>query len=260
MLLAVNIGNCAVNLGVFDGSELICTFDFGTDLCKTADEYAMQINSALSYKGVQIGAVNEAIIGSVVPTLTERVEFAVSKLFGITAVTVRPGVKTGFKIRLNDPTELGADIAANAAGAIAACGAPVIICDAGVVTAVTVVDGSGNFLGGALCPGVGMSLKALSEAALLPSVGLADPRSPLGKTTAECMNAGVIYGQAATIGRFISDYKTELSLPDDTPVVITGEYSKKLSGYLDVETTVIPELTLKGLCAIYRNNSQAKRK
>ena len=170
MLLAVNIGNYAVNLGVFDGSELICTFDFGTDLCKTADEYAMQINAALCYKGVQIGAVSEAIIGSVVPTLTERVESAISKLFGINAVTVRPGVKTGFKIRLNDPTELGADIAANAAGAIAKVGFPAIVIDFGTATTISVIDETRAYIGAAIMPGVQMSLDSLQNTGLLPGI------------------------------------------------------------------------------------------
>ena len=259
MLLALNIGNYAVNLGVFDGKGLICAVDIGADRDATADEYAMRIESALGYKGIAVKAVTEVAIASVVPTLTERIEKAVSELFGVTPLTVRPGVKTGFKIRLNDPTELGADIAANAAGAIAECGAPVIICDVGAVTAVTAVDGDKAFLGGALLPGIGMSFSALSEAALLPSVGFCPPRSPLGKSTADCMNAGVIYGQAAAVRELVFAYGKELS-EENATVVVTGEHSEKLIPYLGINAVHIPSLTLKGLAAIASINKPSKKK
>ena len=259
MLLALNIGNYAVNLGVFDGKGLVCAVDIGTDRAATADEYAMRIRSALGYKGIAVKDVTEAAIASVVPVLTERIEKAVTGLFGIAPLTVRPGVKTGFKIRLNDPTELGADIAANAAGAIAECGAPVIICDVGAVTAVTAVDGDKAFLGGALLPGIGMSLSALSDAALLPSVGFFPPRSPLGKSTVECMNAGVIYGQAAAVRELVSAYAQKLS-SDKATVVLTGEHSEKLIPYLNINAVHIPSLTLKGLAAIADVNKSQKKK
>jgi len=259
MLLAVNIGNYAVNLGVFSGKKLVCAVDIGTDRAATSDEYAMRIESALGYRGIVKENITEAAIASVVPVLTERVEKAVFSLFGISSLTVRPGVKTGFKIRLNDPTELGADIAANAAGAIAECGAPVIVCDVGAVTAVTAVDGDKAFLGGALLPGIAMSLNALSEAALLPSVGYCPPRSPLGKSTADCMNAGVIYGQAAAVKEIISEYKRELADGNAT-VVITGEHSEKLIPYLGIKLVHIPSLTLKGLAAIADINNPTKKK
>lgn len=259
MLLAINIGNDTVNFGVFDGSELKCSFDIGADRGKTADEYAMQISSAFSYKRLSFDEVTEAIIGSVVPALTERIEKAVSELFGVTPVTVRPGVKTGFKIRLNDPAELGADIAADAVGAIAVCGAPVIVCHMGEVSSITAVDGEKTFLGGALLPGIGMSLAALSRAALLPTVTLASPRSPLGKNTAECMNAGVIYGQAAAIREISEAYRSAIPDGAAAPLVITGEYAERIGAYLDIPHTVIPHLTLMGLREIAENNPRKKR-
>ena len=259
MLLAVNIGNHAVNLGVFDGDALICAVDIGSDCIATADEYAMRINGALRYKSIDKSDITEAVIASVVPVLTERIEKAVSELFVLTPLTVRPGVKTGFKIRLNDPAELGADIAANAVGAIAVCGAPVIVCHVGEVTSVTAVDGNKAFLGGALLPGIGMSLEALSHSALLPSVTLASPRSPLGKNTEECMNAGVIYGQAAAVREIVSAYRAELSAESDVSVILTGEYAERLSPYLGFTYRLIPELTLTGLREIAKLNKLCKR-
>ncbi len=260
MLLAINIANDTVNFGVFDGLELKCSFDIGADRGKTADEYAMQISSAFSYKMLSVDAVTEAIIGSVVPALTERIEKAVSELFGVTPITVRPGVKTGFKIRLNDPAELGADIAANAAGAIALCGAPVIVCHIGEVTSVTVIDGNKSFLGGALLPGMGMSLNALSNAALLPVATITSPRSSLGKNTVECMNAGIFYGQAAAVRELVSAYKAEISETDELTVVLTGEFASRLSPYLGFEHRIEPRLTLIGLMEIAKNNQVQKRK
>lgn len=260
MLLAINIGNSSVELGVF-GEETqpkaVCTV--GADVRKTADEYAILIDTALSFKGISRAQVDGVVIGSVVPLLTERIEKAASELYGANPVTVRPGVKTGFKIRLNDPTELGADIAANAAGAIALYGAPIIVCHIGEVTSVTAVSNDKTFLGGALLPGMGMSLNALSGAALLPAATLTAPRSPLGKNTAECMNAGIFYGQAAAVKALITAYKAETDSLGEATVAVTGEYAEKLDPYLDIPHTVVPHLTLMGLREIVKNNRPCKR-
>ena len=260
MLLAINIGNGAVELGVFGEAEqpaAVCKL--GSDALKTDDEYAMLIDGALSFKGVARSAIDGVVIGSVVPMLTERIERAASELFGVVPLTVRPGVKTGFKIRLNDPTELGADIAANAAGAIALCGAPVIVCHIGEVTSVTAVNGDKTFLGGALLPGMGMSLDALSNAALLPAATIIPPRSPLGKNTAECMNAGIFYGQAAAVKALVSAYGAEISDSGSASVVLSGEYAERLAPYLDLPFAVIPQLTLMGLREIVKNNKPSRR-
>ena len=260
MLLAVNIGNGAVELGVFgDAEQPAAVFTLGAELTRSSDEYAMLIDGALSFKGISRSDIDRAVIGSVVPALTERIESAAKELFGIAPLTVRPGVKTGFKIRLNDPAELGADIAADAVGAIAVCGAPVIVCHMGEVTSITAVDGDKTFLGGALLPGIGMSLEALSEAALLSAATLNSPRSPLGKNTAECMNAGVIYGQAAAVREITEAYRSEIPNGDAASVVITGEYAERIVGYLDTPHTVIPDLTLMGLRVIAENNPHKKR-
>ncbi|MBR2460550.1 MAG: type III pantothenate kinase [Clostridia bacterium] len=259
MLLAINVGNNDITAGVFDGEAPVCSFCIGAAYGKSADEYAVLLRDMLEFKGCCYKEITESVIGSVVPTLTDTVRSAVTLLCSVYPLVVGPGVKTGFRIMLNDPVELGADLAANAVGAISEFGAPVIVCDIGTVTSVNAVDGDKAFRGGAIFPGVGLSLDALGEAELLPAVCAEKPTSPLGKNTVECMNAGVIYGQAAALSFFISAYEKELGLSTDTPVVVTGKYADKMSEYLDARVEYRPLLTLRGLCAIARINGKKQR-
>ena len=259
MLLAINIGNSGISVGVFEGDTPISSFCIGTDPGKSPDEYALLLQNMLLFNGRETVDITDAIIGSVVPTLTETLKSAVSRLCSVSPLVVGPGLKTGFRIMLNNPAELGADLAANAAGAIKELGAPVIICDIGSATSVNVIDKDKAFRGGAILPGVGMCMKALGKAELLPYVRAEKPSAPLGRNTVECMNAGVIYGQVAAISYFIREYTKELALPPDTPVVITGEYAEKLSEYIDIPLNYRPRLTLCGLCAIAELNAKRSR-
>lgn len=260
MLLAVNVGNSEIKLGVFDGEELKYRFAVGNVRQRTADEYGLLMLAALNARSLDAGDVTDVIIGSVSPSTTEKMIRAVKGAFGIVPLTVGPGLKTGFTIRLNDPTELGADLAANAAGAIALYSAPTVICDVGEATSVSVVGEGNVYLGGCLLPGIDASLEALGRAELIPTAKLSPPPSPLGKSTRECMNCGVLYGQAMACSGFIKRYMSELSLPKDTRTVFTGELSEMLIPLLDIPVTHVSELALIGLQAIYRLNGTKKKR
>ncbi|MBR2010163.1 MAG: type III pantothenate kinase [Clostridia bacterium] len=256
MLFAVDIGNTNIHVGAFKNDQLKATFSLGLDMRRTADEYAMLLRALCADKGVLLDAVTGAVLGSVVPTVTPVFLHALKALLGVPVTVVGPGVKTGFSIRLDNPAELGADLAANAAGAIACVGAPVIIVDFGTATTVIAVDERSALQGGAIMPGVGMSLHALDGAALLPDVPACGGVEALGKNTPDCMRAGVVRGGAMAACGLAEQYKRILKLPMSTPLVVCGGYAEVMRAYLPANTQYIPELTLCGLAAIYRLNQK----
>ncbi len=256
MLFAVDIGNTNIHVGAFENDQLRATFSLGLDMRRTADEYAMLLRAIAVDKGVALGAVTGVVLGSVVPTVTPIFLNALKALFDVPVTVIGPGVKTGFPIRLDNPAELGADLAANAAGAISCVGAPVIIMDFGTATTVIAVDERSALQGGAIMPGVGMSLHALDGAALLPDVPAYGSVEALGKNTPDCMRAGVVRGGAIAACGLAEHYKRILKLPMSTPLVVCGGYAEAMRAYLPANTQYMPELTLRGLVAIHRLNQK----
>lgn len=250
MLLAVNIENSEIVVGFIQGRKIICRFNLGVDSSRTGDEYALLLSKTSEMNGGCIGDVKSVIIASVVPSVTEKVIWAISKLIKSQITVVGPGIKSGFSIKLDNPAELGADLVANAAGAIEMFGYPVIIVDFGTANTISVIDGRKNYIGGCLFPGIRMSLNALSTAELLPGVEAESDVSLIGKNTCSCMRAGVIRGAALSVNGFISEYKREFSLPEDTCAVVTGAQAKIVLKYLLPCVRYVPDLTLMGLAAI----------
>ncbi len=257
MLLAVNIENSEIVVGFIQGRKILCRFNLGVDHSRTDDEYSLLLSRASEMNGGCLGDVKSVIIASVVPSVTEKIIRAVSKLIKVQITVVGPGIRSGFSIKLDNPAELGADLVANAAGAIEMFGYPVIIADFGTVNAVSVVDGHKNYIGGCLSPGIRMSLNALSTAELLPGVEAEGGVSLIGKNTCSCMRAGVIRGAALAVNGFVSEYKKEFSLPEDTCTVVTGAQAKNVRQYLLPGVRYVPDLTLMGLAAI---NDISRRK
>ena len=253
MLLAIDIGNTAIEVGLFLKEELTQTFCLGTDLQKTADEYAFFLKNMLKSDPSRLEGI---ILGSVVPSLTKKIKKALSKLTGAPIFTVGPGMRTGFPLRIDNPKELGADLAANAAGALEKCAFPVIVADFGNVTTLLVLDDKGAYRGGCFMPGVGMSLDSLKGAELLPSVPAEKATSVLGTNTADCMRAGVLRGQAFSVMGFVKSYKAKLELPANTPLLVTGDYAPLILPNLPQEILYEEHLTLRGLAAIYRFNKK----
>ena len=256
MLLAIDIGNSAVKVGFFEDGRLMESFSMGTDFKKTADEYAFFLKNLTKKDFSEISAV---ILGSVVPSVTEKIKKALAGLTDATVLTVGPGLRTGFPLKIDNPKELGADLAANAAGAICRYGYPVIVADFGSVTTLLVVDKDGAYRGGCFMPGIGMSLEGLTDAELLPDIPAEKPPAALSTNTADCMRAGVIRGQAFAVSGFVKNYKAKLELPQDTPLVVTGGHAPLILPCLPSDTRHEELLTLKGLDAIYRFNKKERK-
>ena len=259
MLLAVDIGNSSISAGLFDVSDgaLLHTFKVAADTQKTADEYFVLFKSMLSACNAD-ARVDSSIIGSVVPRLTYPLQTAIQKLTGTTPLTVGPGVKTGFSIKISDPSELGADLVANAAGVIGMqakkCAA--IIVDVGTATTVSALSDKGEFLGSAFMPGIGVSLDMLhSKTAQLPAVTPEIPERAIGKSSRDAVRSGVILGNAMMIDGFIESFEKEMHIaPKDTKVYATGGLANVIIPACRHEMTYDEHLTVRGLYQIYKNN------
>jgi len=260
MLFAVDIGNTNIHIGVFANDQLRASFSLGLDARRTADEYTALLRAVALDKGVVLKEITGVVLGSVVPTVTPVFLTALKMLFDMPVTVIGPGVKTGFSIRLDNPAELGADLAANAAGALALVGAPVMIIDFGTATTVIAVDERSALQGGAIMPGVDMSLRALGGTALLPDVPACGAVEALGKNTPDCMRAGVVRGGAMAAYGLAEHYKRILKLPMNTPLVVCGGFAAAMRAYLPANAQHIPELTLRGLAAIYRLNQKTENK
>ena len=256
MLLVADAGNTNIHVGCYDGEKLICRFAMGVGADRTADEYAFILRALLAEGGCDISKIDGVIIASVVPSVTGTLKKAISRITNAEILAVGPGVKTGFPIRLDNPSELGADLAANAAGAIRAVGYPAIIVDIGTANSVMAIDRDGAYIGGCIMPGVEMSLAALHSAELLPGVPVGESVSSLGKNTKDCMRAGALRGGAMAICGFIEHYRNHASIGKNAPVVITGGQAEWILSYLPEEAKHIPLLTLEGLCAIWQLNQK----
>ena len=260
MLFAIDIGNTNLHIGFFEDEHLVCHFRIGTNPRSSEDEYEWAFRSLCQLHGISLQDVTGVILGSVVPSVTDRVRSAISRLTSAHILTVGPGVKTGFPIRVDDPAQLGADIVATVAATVATVASPAIVVDFGTATVVSVIDSSGAYCGSSILPGVQMSLDALQTAELLPDLSFSHRNVPiLGKNTADCMQIGVLRGTALAVTGFAELYKKEGTLPADTPLVVCGGAADSLIPYLPANIRHIPLLSLQGLQVIHRLNEKKKR-
>ncbi|MBE6125962.1 MAG: type III pantothenate kinase [Erysipelotrichaceae bacterium] len=253
MLLTIDMGNSNIEIGLLDGSEVVLSERVATDLGKTASEYAVLIHSIFEIRNVNIDEIEGGIISSVVPPLTYELRDAVKKVTGKTPLIVEPGIKTGMKIRIDDPRTLGADLLVGAVAAEKLFGAPAIIIDMGTATTVTVVDKNGNFVGGVVMPGVALSLNALSSGtSKLPKINLTAPKKVVCTTTEDCMSAGMVYGQASMLDGLIDKMEKELGYRCNR--IATGGLARLIVPYCEREITLDNNLMLEGLKIIYDRN------
>ena len=258
MLLAVEIGNTNIHVGFFEDDKLFVHFSMGSDASRSEDEYEWMLSSLSSFHKADPKKVTSVIIGSVVPTMTKKLTGAIRKLTDAPMMTVGPGIKTGFPIRIDDPSELGADIAATVAATRAKVGYPAIVADFGTATVLSLIDEKGAYVGGSILPGIGMSFDALRDAELLPEVPPRLSVDVLGKNSADCIRTGVLRGEALSACGFYDLYTKEYGLPKDTPLVVSGGYAEYLLPYLPARAKHIPLLALKGLYEIHRINQGRK--
>ena len=254
MVLVFDIGNTEIVLGGFEGEELIFSSRISTRAALTQDEYAIKLNEALDLHGVDKSKITGAIISSVVPQINQAIKGAVRFNYGVEALVVGPGVKTGLGIRCDSPSSVGADLICACVAAQTKSGRPVLIIDIGTATKMMLVNEQGTFTGASIMPGVKMGLGALSSGtAQLPAIDLEAPEFVMGKNTVECMKSGIIIGHAAMldgmIDRIFEEYGSAM------PVVVTGGLSTVIAPHCKHEMVIDPQLVLTGINIIYNKNN-----
>lgn len=256
MLLAIDIGNSNVVIGCLnENNETVKLFRMVTDLKKTEDEYAAGIKTILDYNEMGSEHFEGAIICSVVPPLTDIFRLAVEKIIGVRALVVGTGVKTGLNISIENPASLGSDIVAASVAAMADFPLPVIVFDMGTATTITVVDKGNKFIGGAIVPGVALSMNALSSGtSLLQKVPIEAPKGCIHGTTLESMQSGAVYGNAAMMDGMIDRFEQELGCK--ASLVATGGIAAKIVPYCKHEIVYDENLLLRGLGIIYKKNKK----
>lgn len=253
MILAVDIGNTNIVIGVIDGDNILFTERLSTNHLKTEMEYANDLRTILDICDIKKDSIDGGIIASVVPQITGIMRLAIQKLFRFKPLIVGPGIKTGVNIKLDNPSEMGSDRVADAVAATTEYSAPIIIVDMGTANTISVIDKNKNVIGGLLMPGVLVSLDALTAAASqLNGISIEKPKDIIGKNTRDCMKSGVIYGQASMIDGLIN--RIEAKLGEKTTVIVTGGLSKMIVPYCEREVIHDEDLLLKGLKIIYNMN------
>ena len=254
MLLAIDVGNTNITLGLFDDSVLKTTARIATDIGKTPDQYAIDIKGSLELHGEEVSQVEDCIIASVVPQVCAAVSSAVTLLCDTVPLILGPGVKTGLNIKIDSPSQLGADLVAGAVGALHEYTMPCVVIDMGTATTLSVLDKNGVFLGGSIAAGVRLTLKALTQGtAALPAVNIAPSHSVIGTNTIDCMQSGLVYGTAAMLDGLIERIEEELG--SKTTIVATGGLSKDIIPLCRKEIIYNENLLLDGLRIIYEKNN-----
>ncbi len=254
MLLAIDIGNTNVVLGVFDKERLTENWRVGTNTQITPDEYAMIFRDLFGFAKLEFSQITGVIISSVVPPLLPVLIEMSQKYFRIAPLVVTHELKTGITIRYDNPKEVGADRIVNAAAAYQIYGGPIIIVDFGTATTFCAVTARGEYLGGAICPGMKISAEALFQrASKLPRVELVKPPKVIGSDTVSAMQAGIIYGYAGLVDGIVERMKQELS--SQSKVVATGGLAELIAPETRSVEETRPQLTLEGLSLLYRINN-----
>jgi type III pantothenate kinase len=254
MLLVIDIGNTHVVFGVFKNEKLVGEWRIATHLHKTSDEYGILFTDLLNSGKVAASKIKGAILSSVVPPLTSIFQEMTERYFSLKAIVVTHAVKTGLKIQYDHPKEVGADRIVNAVAAYHFYGGPVIIVDFGTATTFCVVSDKGEYLGGAIAPGLMISADALfSRAAKLPRVELSKPKSVIGKDTVTSMQSGMIFGYVGLVNEIVNRIQEEIGR--EALVVATGGLSRLIASECKTISKVRPALTLEGLMIIYNLNA-----
>ncbi len=253
MLLAIDIGNTNVVLGVFDNKRLVENWRVGTNTQITPDEYAMIFKDLFGFAGLEFKQITGVIVSSVVPPLLPVMIEMSKKYFHLDPMIVTHEIKTGITICYDNPKEVGADRIVNAAAAYRLYGGPIIIVDFGTATTFCAVTKDGEYLGGAISPGVKISAEALFQrASKLPRVELAKPPKVIGADTISAMQAGIVYGYAGLVDGIVERMKKELSM--EARVVATGGLAELVSPETKTIQEIKPHLTLEGLRLLFEIN------
>ena len=253
MLLAIDIGNSNNVIGLFTGEKLLTHWRIRTEWNRTSDEYWVLIKEFIQFNNVDTETIDEIIIACVVPPLVPVLKEMSNKYFSCDPLIVGPGIKTGMSILYKNPAEVGADRIVNSVAAYEKYGVPLIIVDFGTATTFDVVSQKGEYLGGAISPGVQLSLEALfKSAAMLPRVDMAEPEYVIGKSTIESIHSGTVYGFVGMIDGMVLRIQEELQ--QKTQVIGTGGIVDLIASKTKTIDIIDPFLTLEGLRIIHRRN------
>lgn len=258
MILVMDVGNTNIKIGLYRGDELTETWRVATNFQRTADEYGMTLMNLFRSVGVKFSDIEGVIISSVAPSLNYTLEHTCKYYMNVTPIMVGPGVKTGINVKYANPAEVGSDRIVNAVAAYKLYGGPCIVIDFGTATTFGAMSADGEFLGGAIAPGIKSSMEALvNTTAKLPRIELTKPEKVINRTTVSNMQSGIIYGFVGMVDYIIRKMKKELH-STDCKVIATGGMGEVLSGELTAITLLDRALTLKGLKIIYDMNTENK--
>ena len=255
MILAVDVGNSNIVIGCMEGQKIIFESRIRTDATKTSDEYCVDLKNILDIYEVKREAVEGAIIASVVPQVLNSIKTAIKKLTGKNALVVGPGLKTGLNIKIENPSQTGADLVVGSVAALREHKPPMIVIDMGTATTMMVLDETGAFIGGSISPGVKISMDALTDrTALLPGLQLDQPKRAIGRNTIDCMRSGIMLASACMIDGMIERMEEELGYK--TTVIATGGIAKFVLPMCRRSVIYDKDLLLKGLAILYAENGR----
>ena len=249
MVLAIDIGNTNITIGLFDAQKLQKTWRVSTDSSRTSDEYGLQISNMLGSNKI----INEVTICSVVPPLTPTFEVLCRRYFKVNPLTIGAGSKTGIKVMYDSPRDVGTDRIVDAAAVVHLYGGPAIIVDLGTATVFDAITASSEYLGGAIAPGMGVSADALFRAtSQLRRVELSAPDSAIGKNTQHSIQSGLVLGYSELVKGMIRRFKLELG--KESKVIATGGLAQVVEKEVSLFDIIDPDLTLKGLQIVHELN------
>lgn len=254
MVLAIDVGNTNIVLGIFDQDKLCFIARLSSqEGMQTADELAIKFKSIFDIRNMDSSRISGSILSSVVPAANEAICEAIRLLTGKSPFVVGPGIKTGINIRIDNPAQLGSDLLVDCVAAASLYDKPVIIADMGTATTLSVVDENNCMLGGAILPGVKTSLNALiAKTAQLPQISISSPKHGIGTNTGDCMRAGIVFGNASMLDGMIERFEEELGKP--AFVVATGGLSAEICKHTKKKILHNPNLLLEGLYILYKKN------
>ena len=253
MLIAIDIGNTNITIGIFNNDKIVDSWRLSTDITRTEDEYGIFIkNILLTTKYAEY--IDSAVISSVVVPLTKKIEIALKKYLNISPLVITHKIKTGITLKTDNPAQIGADRISNAAAAIRLYAAPVIVVDFGTATSFDIVDKDKQFIGGIITAGMKIQAEALSaKTSKLPQINIETCEHVIGRNTIEAMLSGIVRGHAAMIDGLITECEKELG--QKATIIATGGYSSIIGNYLKRQFDDInPNLTLIGENILYNLN------
>lgn len=255
MLLAADIGNTNITLGVFDGDKIVHSWRLSTEITRTEDEYGVFLKNLLRETNLDT-KVKSAVISSVVVQLTERIETALKKYMGIDSLIISHKIATNVTLKTDNRSQIGADRIANACAASILYKSPAIVVDFGTATSFDIVNKNNEFIGGIITAGMKIQADALSsKTSKLPKLNIEAPEHAIGRNTIDAMLSGIVRGHAAMIDGLIEECEKELGYK--TTIIATGGYSSVISKYLKRKFDYInPDLTLQGMKILYDLNSK----